>query len=66
MSSETRSCVVTLMSSSGGGEGEAETMPDAREVNPGLAMVRRTVSSVRSILRNDFVRASCFLQIGMH
>lgn len=37
-------------------------MPDAREVSPGLAIVRRTVSSVRSILRSDFVSASCFLQ----
>lgn len=44
------------------GEGEREIMPEAML---GLPMDRRTVSSVRSILRKERVRISCFLGKGL-
>ena len=40
------------------GEGEREFVPGGM---PGLPMVRRTVSRVRSILRKERVSTSCFL-----
>ncbi len=40
------------------GEGEREIMPEAML---GLPIERRTVSRVRSILRSERVRISCFL-----
>jgi hypothetical protein len=45
----------------GVGEGERESMPDAMD---GLPIDRRTVSRVRSILRRERVRSSCFLLGG--
>jgi len=41
------------------GEDEREIMPEAML---GFPMVRRTVSRVRSILRKERVRTSCFLE----
>ena len=48
-------CVPTVCAD---GEGEREIMPEAML---GLPIERRTVSSVRSILRSERVRISCFL-----
>ena len=43
------------------GEGVRDTMPEATALIPGLLMDRSTVSRVRSILRNERVSSSCFL-----
>lgn len=51
-----RACVPAVCAE---GEGEREIMPEAML---GLPMDRRTVSRVRSILRNERVRISCFFE----
>lgn len=43
------------------GEGDRETIPEAKALIPGLLMDRKTVSNVRSILRRERVSNSCFL-----